>query len=61
MNAQFSVETEQLAFPIRPKMGETDSFIIYPDHDRKILEKMRKNKTRTELWDDLPTELEYNK
>ncbi|MDE6761067.1 MAG: transglutaminase-like domain-containing protein [Lachnospiraceae bacterium] len=61
VNAQFSVETEQLAFPIRPKMGETDSFIVYPDPDRKILEKLRKNKTRTELWDDLPTELEYNK
>lgn len=61
VNAQFSVETEQLAFQVRPKMGETDSFIIYPDPDRKILEKMRKNKTRTELWDDLPTELEYNR
>ena len=61
VNAQFSIETEQLAFPIRPKMGETDSFIVYPDPDKVVLEKLRKNKTRTELWDDLPTELEYNK
>lgn len=61
VNAQFSIEREQLAFPIRLNMGEADSFIVYPDPDRKILEKLRKNKTRTELWGDLPTELEYNK
>ena len=60
VNAQFSIETEQLAFPIRPKMGEADSLIIYPDPDRKILEKLRQNKTRTELWENLPTELAYN-
>ncbi len=61
INAQFSINTEHLAFPIRPKLGEVDSFIIYPDPDIKILEKLRKNKTRTELWNNLPTELEYNR
>lgn len=61
VNAQFSIETEQLAFPIRLQMREVDSFIVYPDPDIKILEKLRKNKTRTELWDNLPTELGYNK
>ena len=61
VNAQFSIETEQLAFPVRPKMGEEDSFIVYPDPDIKVLEKMRKNKTRTELWENLPTELAYAK
>ncbi|MDE5752972.1 MAG: transglutaminase-like domain-containing protein [Oscillospiraceae bacterium] len=61
IHAQFSIEKEQLAFPIRPEMGEIDGFIIYPDPDKKILEKLRKNKTRTELWNNLPTELEYNK
>ncbi len=61
INAQFSVETEQLAFPIRPQMGEADNFVIYPDPDTKVLEKLRKSKTRTELWDNLPTELGYNK
>lgn len=60
VNAQFSIETEQLAFPIRPNMGEVDSFIVYPDPDIKVLEKMKKNKTRTELWNDLPTELGYS-
>lgn len=61
MNAQFSVETEQLAFPIRSEKGEVDSFVVYPNPDIKVLEKLRKSKTRTELWENLPTELEYNK
>ena len=61
VNAQFSIETEQLAFPIRSEKGEEDNFIIYPDPDIKIIEKLRNNKTRTELWNDLPDELLYNK
>ena len=59
VNAQFSLESEQLAFPIRAEKGEEDGFVIYPDPDIKILEKFKNNKTRTELWDDLPTELGY--
>jgi len=61
VNAQFSIETEQLAFPIRSEMGEVDSFVIYPKPDIAVLEKLRISKTRTELWKNLPTELEYNK
>lgn len=60
VNAQFSLEREQLAFPIRAEKGEEDGFVIYPNPDVKILEKFKNNKTRTELWDDLPTELGYN-
>lgn len=60
VNAQFSISEEQLAFPVRSEKGEEDGIIIYPDPDIKILEKLRNNKTRTELWDDLPTELAYN-
>lgn len=60
VNAQFSTNEEQLAFPVRSEKSEEDGLIIYPDPDIKILEKLRNNKTRTELWDDLPTELAYN-
>ena len=60
VNAQFSLEEEQLAFPIRPEKGEEDSCTVYPCPDKKVLEKLRNKKTRTELFDDLPTELEYN-
>lgn len=59
VNAQFSLEREQLAFPIRHEKGEEDGFVIYPAPDSKVLEKFKNNKTRTELWDDLPTELGY--
>lgn len=61
VNAQFSLETEQLAYPIRPKMGEEDNLTVYPDPDIKIVEKLRKIKTRTKLLNDLPTELGYDK
>ena len=60
VNAQFSLEKEQLAFHVRVEKGEEDGFVIYPDPDAKVLEKFRIHKTRTELWDDLPTELGYN-
>lgn len=59
VNAQFSVDTEQLAFSIRTDKNEEDGFIIYPDPDKKILEVLRNNKSRTELWNNLPTELDY--
>ena len=61
VNAQFSIDTEQLAFPIRSEMGEVDCFIVYPNPDIDVLKKLKTNKTRTELWKNLPTELEYNK
>lgn len=61
IHAQFSIKTEQLAFPIRPDKGERDGSVIYPDPDAEILEKMRKNKSRAELWEDLPMTLGYEK
>lgn len=60
VGAQFSIDNEQLAFPVRPEMGEIDNFTVYPKPDVKIIEKLRVNKTRTELWDNLPTELGYS-
>ena len=61
VDAQFSLDEECLAFPVREEKGEEDCFTVYPDPDEKILEKLRRNKTRTELWDDLPTVLGYNR
>ena len=60
VNAQFSLDEEHLAFPIRAEKGEEDGFIIYPNPDKKVLERLKNYKTRTELWDDLPTELDYS-
>jgi len=60
VNAQFSLDEEYLAFPIRTEKGEEDGFTIYPNPDTKVLERLKNYNTRTELWDDLPTELRYN-
>jgi len=59
VNAQFSTEREQLAFPVRPELGEEDGFVVYPDPAPGVLEKMRKYSTTTELFADLPTGLGY--
>ena len=59
INAQFSLDTEQLAYYINTEIGEEDGFIIYPKPDKKIIENLKTNKTRTQLWNNLPTELEY--
>lgn len=59
VNAQFAIDSEQLAFAIRTEKNEEDGFIIYPDPDKKILEVLRNSKSRTELWNNLPTELDY--
>ena len=60
INAQFSIDEEQLAYLVRTEKDEEDGLVIYPAPDVKILEKLRNNKTRTELWNDLPTELDYH-
>ncbi len=59
VDAQFSLDKEQLAFPVRPEKGEEDSFIVYPYPDLQVLKAMRQSRSRAELWDDLPTELDY--
>lgn len=58
VNAQFSLDEEYLAFPIRTEKGEEDGLIIYPNPNKNVLEQMKKYKTRTELWIDLPNKLE---
>lgn len=59
INAHFSIDEEQLAYLVCTEKGEEDGLVIYPAPDVKILEKLRNNKTRTALWNDLPTELGY--
>lgn len=61
MDAQFSLEEEKLAFPIRTNLGEEDKCIIYPNPDKNVIFALTHNSTRFELWDNLPQELEYEK
>lgn len=57
INAQFSIDEEQLAYLVCTEKVEEDGLVIYHTPDKKILEKLRNNKTRTELWNNLPDEL----
>jgi len=60
VDAQFSIDEERLAFPIRPELGEMDDYTVYPNPDEKVLERLQKYETRPQLWEDLPTELAYH-
>ena len=60
VNAQFSIEEERLAFPIRPELGEVDDYTVYPNPDEKVLERLQKYETRPQLWENLPAELAYH-
>ena len=59
VDAQFSIDFEQLAFPIRPEKGEVDNCVIYPDPDTEVVRTLRSNDSREELWKNLPMELDY--
>ena len=61
VNAQFSVDGERLAFPIRPDKGEEDDFVVYPEPDAEVLRALRESGTRTKLWENLPTKLAYHR
>jgi transglutaminase-like putative cysteine protease len=57
VNAQFSLDEEKLAFPIRPEKGEEDIPIIFAAPDRNIFLALSQNKTIKDLWLNLPEKL----
>ena len=57
VNAQFSLEKEQLAFPVRACMGEEDIPIIFAYPDTNIVNALEKYKQLNLLWDNLPAVL----
>lgn len=61
VKAPFSAEPEQLVLKLRPEKGEKDGLIVYPDPDKTVLEKIKLSGTRTRLWVNLPTELDYDR
>ncbi len=54
VDAQFSIDEEKLAFPVRVDRGEEDDLTVYPDPKAFVIKSMRESKTRTELWINLP-------
>jgi len=55
VNAQFSLEHEQLAFPVRPEMGEEDIPIIFAKPDENVVLALTRSKNLDDLWVNLPT------
>lgn len=58
VNAQFSLDKEQLAFPVRQELGEEDIWTVFAQPHENIISKFIHYKTRMQLWTDLPTTLE---
>ena len=54
VDAQFSVDEEKLAFPVRAEKGEEDDLTVYADPKDFVIKSLRESKTRTELWINLP-------
>lgn len=58
VNAQFSLNKEQLAFPVRAEKGESDIPIIFAYADTNIVDTLAKYDELDQLWHNLPTCLE---
>lgn len=57
VNAQFSVDKEMLAFPVRAEFGESDGIIIYAKPSESVISALKNSKTNTELLYNMPTEV----
>jgi len=57
VTAQFCIEGEKLAFPIREELGEADGFVIYAKPNKRTIETLEASKTISELIQNLPSEL----
>ncbi|MEU9086160.1 transglutaminase family protein [Streptomyces sp. NPDC048357] len=57
VDAQFSLEGERLAFPVRPELGEIDYPELYAAPHPAALGPLQGSADRPELWTKLPTAL----
>ena len=55
INAQFSLEHEQLAFSIHPEYGEEDGLVIYPDTPACIAQALESYSSAPLLMENLPS------
>jgi hypothetical protein len=54
INAQFSIEKEQLAFAMNPSADEFIYEAIFAAPVPSVVKRLQKYRTRSELWRDLP-------
>jgi transglutaminase-like putative cysteine protease len=57
VDAQFSLEEEKLAFPVRKEFGEYENFTVYPDSSENVIDSLLKSKNVKELIGNLPDSL----
>ncbi|MFE9794012.1 transglutaminase domain-containing protein [Streptomyces goshikiensis] len=57
VDAQFTLDRERLAFPVRPELGELDYPGLYPAPHPAVLTALRGSADRPELCRNLPTGL----
>ncbi|QES51517.1 transglutaminase [Streptomyces venezuelae] len=57
VDARFALDREQLAFPVRPELGEIDYPELYAAPHPAVLKALRESADRPELWRNLPTGL----
>jgi transglutaminase-like putative cysteine protease len=57
VNAQFSIDEEKLAFPIRKLYDEKDYTIIYTEPNTKTINALKHNLDCNILFQNLPTQL----
>ncbi|MFE4631883.1 transglutaminase family protein [Streptomyces sp. NPDC056773] len=57
VDAQFILDREQLAFPVRPELGEIDYPELYASAHPAALKALQESADRTQLWRNLPSGL----
>ena len=57
INAQFSLEKEKLAFPVRVDKGEEDIPIIFAHPDKNVIQALTSSSNFETLWASLPATL----
>ncbi|MZP29575.1 ABC transporter ATP-binding protein [Heliobacterium undosum] len=57
VEAEFSLEGEKLAFPVRPELGESEDLVIYADPSEKAVQALQRYQTVEELLANLPTDV----
>lgn len=57
VNAEFSLDEEKLAFPIRRELGEEDILVIYATPSSNVVAALKTNENVTELISNLPSNL----
>lgn len=57
VDAQFSLDEERLAWPVRPEAGEVDYPVLYAAPHPAVLRGLRSAGNRPQLWRTLPAAL----